>query len=91
MAGAVASAAVAGVGGASRRWQRPFSRSGLGLGMLVGNWLRGEPRYSSPGPPPPIYTAVRRGPTNHIGLGAPDQGARTRPKRPLGLMEGDHF
>jgi hypothetical protein len=30
-----------GFGDASRRWQRPFSRSGLGLGMSVGNWLRG--------------------------------------------------
>jgi hypothetical protein len=29
------------------------------------------------------------GPTNHVGLGARDQGARTRPKKPLGLMVED--
>jgi hypothetical protein len=45
--------------------------------------------YLEPRPPPPIYSAVRRGSTNHIGLGASDQGARTRPKRPLGLIAGD--
>jgi hypothetical protein len=36
MTGAVASGGVAGVDGASRRWQRPFSRSGLGLGCQWG-------------------------------------------------------
>ena len=39
-------------------------------------------------PPPLIYSAVRRGPTNHIGLGAPDQGARQGPIRPLGHIGG---
>jgi hypothetical protein len=39
-----------GFGDASHRWQRPFSRSGLGLGCAVGNWLRGESRTASPGP-----------------------------------------
>ena len=39
-------------------------------------------------PPPLIYSAVRRGPTNHIGLGAPDQGASQGPTRPLGHIGG---
>ena len=45
-----ASGGVAGVGGASRRWQRPFSRSGLGIGYRWGDWRRGEPRTVSPEP-----------------------------------------
>ena len=35
-AAACASGGVAGVGGASRRWQRPYFRSGLGFRMSVG-------------------------------------------------------
>jgi hypothetical protein len=69
----------AGVSGASRRWQRTLLDR-LGLGCRWGDWRRGEPRTSNPGPHLSFYSAVRRGPTNHVGLGASDQDARTRPK-----------
>jgi hypothetical protein len=48
----------------------------------------GEPRTESQPAPTSIYSTVFRGPTNHVGLGAPDQDARARPKRPLGLTGG---
>ena len=78
------SGGVVGVGGASCRWQRP-SRIGLGLEYRWGVWLRGEPRISSPSSSSSFYSAMRRGPTNYVGLGTLDQGARTRSEKPLGL------
>jgi hypothetical protein len=60
-----------GFGGASRRWQRPFSRSGLGLGMSVGNWLRGSPRTASPGPHLPFIALCDGGPPTISGWAPP--------------------
>jgi hypothetical protein len=78
MAGAVASGGVAGVGGTFRRWQR--SRSGLGLGMLVGNWLRGEPRYSSPGPHLLFIALCDGGPPTILGWAPPIRAREQGPK-----------
>ena len=58
------------VSGASRRWLRALSdrsrvcRWGLQLTVNL-----------EPPAPTSLYSAVRRGPTNHVGLGAPDQDA----------------
>jgi hypothetical protein len=46
--------------------------------MLVGSVASGEPRDASLQPPPSLYSAVWQGPTNHLGLGAPDQGAEIK-------------
>jgi hypothetical protein len=67
-----------------RRWNfpslaAPLSLIGLGLGCRWGDWQRGRPRTLSPGPHLP-FIALCDGGTNHVGLDAPDQGARTRPK-----------
>ena len=61
------------VSGASRRWLRALlDRSSV---LSVGFAAHGEPRALSRRPPTSLYSAVRRGPTNHVGLGAPDQDA----------------
>ena len=72
------------VSGASRRWLRALFE----IGIRVCRWVCGSRRTSCFEPPAPtsIYSVVRRGPTNHVGLGAPDQGARPRPNRPLVLL-----
>jgi hypothetical protein len=64
-----------------RRWQRrPLDRLGFrvrdGWANLV-PWARG--------PHSLLYGTVRRGPTNLVGLDAPDQGADQGPSQPLGL------
>jgi hypothetical protein len=41
------------------------------------------------GRPSPLYIAQCDGVHQPCRVGRPDQGARTRPKRPLGLMVGD--
>ena len=46
--------------------------------LLVGYGGSGQPRTLCPGPPPPFYGAVRRGPPTMEQLGAPDQGADPR-------------
>jgi hypothetical protein len=65
----------------SRRGQcRPLDRLGFGVG-----WRLGQPRVLSPCPHSLLYGTVRRGPTNPVGLDAPDQGGDQGPSRPLGL------
>jgi hypothetical protein len=78
---------VACIGEASRRWQRPSLDRirGKDVGGVTGGAVNLVLRASAP---TFLYSAVRRGPTNHVGLGVPDQGARTRSKRPLGLTGG---
>jgi hypothetical protein len=44
----------------------------------------GEPRTENCRPPSLFITQCDRGPPAMNGLGAPDQGARSRPKWPLG-------
>jgi hypothetical protein len=72
---------------ASCHWLRPFSDRDRG--MSVGKWRLRWTSYQEPSSPTFIYNAVWRGPTNHVGLDAPDQGVRTRLKRSLGLMVGN--
>ena len=43
--------------------------------MSVGVWQHDKPRVMCPGPHLLLYVRWRQGPTNHVGLGAPDQGA----------------
>jgi hypothetical protein len=74
-----------------RRWRLPvtgYAPLGSGWGILVGSDGSGQPRVESQPVPTSIYSAVWRRSTNHVGLGAPDQGARARPERPLGLTGG---
>ena len=58
---------------ASRRWLRAFFE----IGIRVCRWEYGSRSTSYLEPPAPtsLYSAVRREPTNHVELGAPDQGA----------------
>jgi hypothetical protein len=58
-------------------------RVGLGF-MGWGVWRRGEPRIASRGPHPLFIALCDGGPPTMDWLGAPDQGARTSPLRPLG-------
>ena len=73
--------------GASRRWLRPsldqvrFCRWAWRL--TVNLVLRAAG-------PTSFYSAVRRGPTNHVGLSALDQGARSRPNSAVGPSWRDH-
>ena len=79
---------VAVVGVAWRRgwWRFPSLAAPLTIGLGFVGGVCGSRRTSCFEPPAPtsIYSTVRRGPTNHVGLGAPDQGARTRPKKAVG-------
>jgi hypothetical protein len=50
----------------------------------VGREQRSEPRTACPDPTS-IYIALPQGPTNHIRLDAPDQGARGGVDRVVGL------
>ena len=40
----------------------------------------GEPHLGCPGPPPPLYDAVRRRPTNHGSIGHLRSGRGSRPR-----------
>ena len=66
----------------------PLFQIGLRV-MSVGNSTRGESRTESRRPPPLYIAQCDRGPPTIDGLGSPDQGARSRPNRPLGLLTGD--
>jgi hypothetical protein len=73
-----------------RWWRLPVTGCaplGSGWGISVGSGGSGEPHVESLPAPTFIYSAVT-GLTNHVGLGAPNQSARTRPKRSLGLTGG---
>jgi hypothetical protein len=56
----------------------------IGIGLGLGRWAAAvavEPRNPNHCPHPPIYSTARRGPTSHvIGLGVPDQDARSGPR-----------
>jgi hypothetical protein len=57
----------------------------VGLGFVGwGVHRRGEPRTASRGPHPLFIAPCDGGPPTMDWLGAPDQGARTSPLRPLG-------
>jgi hypothetical protein len=62
-------------GGASRHCSPP---SLIGLGFEVGNSGGDEPHILSCHSPPPLYRAVRRGPTSLVLGWAPNQDARSR-------------
>jgi hypothetical protein len=70
-------------GGTSRRWLRP-SRCDRELGFSVGIAAHSEPRTESRWPPPLFIAQCDGGLLVIDGFGAPDQGARSRPKQPLG-------
>jgi hypothetical protein len=70
-------------GGTSRHWLRP-SRCDRELGFSVGIAAHSEPRTESHRPPPLFIAQCDGSPLAIDGLGAPDQDARSRPKRPLG-------
>jgi hypothetical protein len=69
--------------GASRRWLRPSLVIG---NRVVGGEIggSGEPRTECPGPHLSFIYAVRWGPPAIDGMGAPDQGASSRPKKVVG-------
>jgi hypothetical protein len=86
--------AVAVVSGEETQWQWQWRRwrpvvlpvagcapSRIGIGFVGGNSGCGEPHTLSRQPPPLLYSAVRWGPTNHVGLGTR---IRARDQGPIG-------
>jgi hypothetical protein len=70
-------------GGASRRWLCPSLVIGIRVvGRETGG--SGEPRTECPGPHLSFICAVRWGPPAMDGLGVPNQGASSRPKKGVG-------
>jgi hypothetical protein len=66
----------------------------LGIELGLGQWGGGsdsQPRTLCPGPPPPIYGAVQRGPTSHLWAGHPRSGRRSRAQLAVGPAGGDQF
>jgi hypothetical protein len=75
---------VAGVGEASRRWQRP-SLDRLGLGCRWGEWRRGQPHTASPGPQL-SFIVMCDGGHQPCRVGRPRSGRENKAQRPFDLL-----